>query len=72
VPQGKPFICWLDYDGRRNAVPLCVGDEVEYKLNGKWLRGKIGCKRKGGWYVFRHKKQEYLVASRISLRSVAV
>lgn len=66
MPRGKPFICWLDYNGRTNDVPLHQGDPVMFNLKKRWTRGTIHYSK--GKYVFRHLSREFCVSFRTSLR----
>lgn len=70
MARGKPFICWLDYEGHTNDVPVYVGDLVEFAITDyKWIRGKIGYKRRG-LLVVRCGKEEYPVWMRTQLRPI--
>lgn len=72
MPRGKPFVCWLDYQGRRNDVALHIGDECEYHdlSTDKWVRAKIGTQRDSGLYVARFGKRVEHVFMRCSLRPI--
>ncbi len=57
MPRGKPFICWLGYN---NDTALYIGDEVNFQPwdSEKWIKGKVGCKRTGAYFV-RVGRKEY-------------
>ena len=66
MPRGKPFICWLDYEGRANDVPLYRGDSVWFRLKNRWVLGTIHCRK--GFYKFRHRSREFCVLFTFDLR----
>ena len=45
MPRGRPFICWLDYNGIFHDVALYQGDPVMFRLKRRWWRGTIHCRR---------------------------
>jgi len=59
MARGRAFICWLDFEGRPNDVPLYQGDQVMFRLKKRWLRGTIHCRR--GLYRFRYRAREFCV-----------
>ena len=71
MPRGKPFVCWLDHEGRHHDVKLHIGDEVEILVEGVWIRGKFGCHRSGALpYFVRAGRKEYQAALISKLRPV--
>jgi len=70
MPRGKPFICWLDNEGRHHDVPIYQGDSVMFRLKKRWVKGTIHYSR--GKYVFRHLTREFCVCFITSLRPVKI
>lgn len=79
--RGKPFVCWLSSPGKYWDVALCIGDEVEFRveyervghkiINSKWIRGKFGCHRTGVLpYFIRCKNKQYQVGLIFNLRPI--
>ena len=68
MTRGRAFICWLDFEGSPNDVPLYQGDKVMFRLKKRFLQGTIHCRK--GLYKFRHRKREFCVLFTFDLRPI--
>jgi hypothetical protein len=68
MPRGKPFICWLDHNGRHHDVPLYQGDSVMFRPKKRWILGTIHYGK--GRYMFFHRSRKFCVILITDLKPV--